>query len=184
MALLAGGCGEEKKKRRHADEPEASSGPGLAETYALRSKTSEARNTLGAIARASVAAYERESGELDGAVAHALCKSSTPVPLEVPKGDRYQPKPADFEAGDAKTGWKCLKFAMTEPFRYRYEYRSAPPWKGTARGGPDPGPNGFEITAEGDLDGDGKTSLFVLTGKVEGDAVKIATTVFVADELE
>jgi hypothetical protein len=37
----------------------------------------------------------------------------------------------------------------------RARYRIGGNYKGPARGDPDPGPNGFEVSAEGDLDGDG-----------------------------
>ena len=60
------------------------------------------------------------------------------------------------------------------------------PYKGPARGGPDPGADGFEISAEGDLDGDGVTSLFTQTGKVNEatKSVRLGTQLFIADEKE
>ena len=88
--------------------------------------------------------------------------------------------------GDALTGWRCLKFTSITPIYYQYEYRQGGPYKGPARGGPDPGPNGFEASAEGDLDGDGKTSLFTLTGKVDAkrQMVVVDPEIFVVDERE
>ena len=58
--------------------------------------------------------------------------------------------------------------------------------KGAARGGPDPGPNGFEVAAEGDLDGDGKTSLITITAAIDPitGRLEVAPTVFAVDELE
>jgi hypothetical protein len=72
------------------------------------------------------------------------------------------------------------------PHYYQYEYRTGGPYKGPSRGGPDPGPDGFEVSAEGDLDGDGVTSLFTMTGKVDSatKSVRLATELFVADETE
>ena len=40
-------------------------------------------------------------------------------------------------------------------------------WARTPGAGPDPGPDGFEASAEGDIDGNGKTSLFTRVGKVD-----------------
>ncbi len=137
-------------------------------------KTSEAVNVIGAISRGAVAGYERESvvgGEGDDAkYGHLLCTSASDVPPSVPKGIKYQP-PNDkaFETGDERTGWKCLKFALTQPHYYQYSYRVGSNYKGPKRGGPDPGPKGFEASAEGDLDGDGKTSLYSLVGKVNAE---------------
>jgi hypothetical protein len=68
--------------------------------------------------------------------------------------------------------------------RYQYEYRAGGPYKCTKRGGVDPGPDGFEVSAEGDLNGDGKTSLFCVVGKRSGDVIKLSTQLFISDELE
>jgi hypothetical protein len=77
-----------------------------------------------------------------------------------------------------------LRFEVEDPIHYQYEYRVGGNYKGPARGGPDPGPNGYEVSAEGDLDGDGKTSLFTLVGRVENGDLRRATEIFVADEFE
>ena len=56
---------------------------------------------------------------------------------------------------------------------------------GPQRGGPDPGPDGFEVAAEGDLDGDGETSLFTRVGKLNPDTGEIEVfPLFIADEFE
>jgi tRNA A-37 threonylcarbamoyl transferase component Bud32 len=163
-------------------------------TYIRKSKTAEARNTVRAIGRAVMAAYEREAvaSELLEAeapkVTHALCGSTIAVPAKVPAAMKYQPSNADgqdFNTGDASKGWRCLKFTMTEPMYYQYEVRVGTSYKGPSRGGPDPGKNGFEISAEGDLDGDGKTSLFTLTGTADPQVgVRLASETFIIDELE
>ncbi len=153
--------------------------------YLAASKSSEAKNTIGAISRGAMAAYERESLDVDAAVAHQLCKSAPAVPATVPSGMKYQPNSgADYETGDATTGWRCLKFSMTQPHYYQYQYVQGGPYKGPKRGGPDPGPDGFEASAEGDLDGDGKTSLFTRTGKIVNGRLRIDTQIFVSDEFE
>ncbi len=150
-------------------------------------KVVEAKNTIGAIARGAVASYERELATPSGKVEHRLCGAAAAVPQAVPKGTTYQPSTKageDFEVGDTKTGWRCLRFVMTSPIRYQYEYKVGSGYKGPARGGPNPGPKGFEVSAEGDLDGDGKTSLFTLTGKVTPQGVTLSREIFVSDEFE
>jgi type IV pilus assembly protein PilA len=101
--------------------------------YLSSAKTSEAKNTVGAITRGAAAAYERETtasqvvveGALSSAISNDLCGSATAVPTAVPKGTKYQPNTAegsDFETGDTVTGWKCLKFSLTQPIYYQYSY--------------------------------------------------------------
>jgi hypothetical protein len=159
--------------------------------YLARAKIAEAQNAVSALARAAAAAYEREVLSAGGgkATTHRLCKSAPPVPATVPAGATYAAKDADrvdYNTGDDERGWRCLKFAMTTPQRYQYEYRQGGPYKGPKRGGPDPGPNGFEVSAEGDLDGNGKTSLFTRTGTIDPKthAVRLSADLFVSDELE
>jgi len=72
-----------------------------------------------------------------------------------------------------------------QPHYYQYSYSQRGPYKGPARGGPDPGPNGFEAVAEGDLDGDGVTSLFTTTGTVDARGeLKQSSSIFVSNEHE
>src|SRR5262249_48881357 len=112
-------------------------------------------------------------------------KSAVPVPAAVPRGVTYQPRAgADFDSGDPTTGWRCLKFALTEPFPCQLTYRAGGNYKGPKRGGPDPGPNGFEAAGECDGNGDGRTGLISRIGQVRNDTVVLATEVFVVDEKE
>ena len=49
-----------------------------------------------------------------------------------PKGKKYQPDPnGDYETGDSTTGWRCLKFAMTQPQYYQYGYNAGGGYKST-----------------------------------------------------
>ena len=68
----------------------------------------------------------------------------------------------------------------------QYTYSAGGPYKGPARGGPDPGSDGFEVAAEGDLDGNGVTSLLTLTGKRDAASGKMVLSpqIFVDDEHE
>jgi hypothetical protein len=156
--------------------------------YLAASKTVEAKNSLSFIARGAIAAFEREQVGVGGAVAHQLCESAQAVPVTVPKGGKYQAaaqEGRDYRTGSSVAGWKCLKFEMSGAQYYQYDYRRGGGYKGPARGGPNPGRDGFEISAEGDLDGDGKTSLFTIAGSVDRktNSVKVGK-LFVVDELE
>ena len=154
--------------------------------YTASAKAVEARSTVSMLARAAVAAYEREQADAKTGT-HRLCKSATPVPSVVPRDTTYLPSGKsgeDFEQGDATSGWRCLQVSLVQPIRYQYEYRAGGNYKGPKRGGPDPGKDGFEVSAEGDLDGDGKTSLFTMTGKIQNGTVVLSTQMFLSDQLE
>ena len=131
--------------------------------YINASKTVEAPNTVGALGRDAAAAFEND---------RKLCGSaSARVPVLVPHGTRYQSMITDWtrdEAGNA--GFACLRFEMQVPQYYQYDYQSA----GTS----------FTATARGDLDADGKESLFQLTGVVVGEAVRVPSSIDVRDRDE
>src|SRR4051812_12856337 len=78
--------------------------------YLAAAKTAEAKNTIGAISRAAVAAYEREV-LVAGKSGHRLCSSATPVPRAVPMAKKYVPSATageDFNGGSLTAGWTCL----------------------------------------------------------------------------
>jgi len=163
--------------------------------YLASAKTSEAKNTIGAIARGAKASFERETaasqlvagGAESAGASHALCKSAAAaVPAAVPAGKKYQPDltpGADFDTGDSVTGWKCLKFSMTQAIYYSYSYNQGGGYVGGV-GAPAPGATGFEAAARGDLDGDGTLSIFSLAGTEENGEMKLSTQVFIEDEFE
>lgn len=151
--------------------------------YLAEAKTSEARSNVRFMANHARRAYERENAGGKGQRLK-LCKSSLPVPATIPKGTTYKTtmhSGGDWDTGDEDTGWKCLGYFSNEEIRYQYEYRQGGNYKGPTRGGPNPGPNGFEVSAEGDLDNDGKTSLFTRTGKIVGGKVVLDDDVFSSD---
>ena len=167
--------------------------------YLASSKTSEAKNTIGAISRGATAAFERETtaaenlgeGALSGAASHALCGSAAPVPAAgPPAGTKYQPNTAnnnDFEVGDTLNGWKCLKFGLTQPHYYQYYYLNATAIPGeTGNAATCAAAGCYSAGAVGDLDNDGVNSVFVRTGHVNAATgkLKAATQVFVQDEFE
>ena len=152
--------------------------------YLANAKTAEARNALGAIAKAAVISYDTE--KMAGAAAavnvagggavvtgsKAFCLSAlAPVPAAVPKAAKWTPSTlgtADFQAGDAVTGWKCLKFSMDSPIAYQYNYTNNTV---AAAGGT------FTATATGDLNGDGTPSVFTLGGAATNGVAKVQATI-------
>jgi type IV pilus assembly protein PilA len=149
--------------------------------YLLTAKTAEARNTIGAIVRGAVSAYEAEplTGKTAG---HRLCGSATPVPHDVPKGVKYTPSSAagtDFQTGDASNGWTCLKFSMGSSIYYQYAYEL-----GVGSGKSGATAAGFEVRAKGDLDGNGVTSLFARGADVRNGSVVLSTEMYIENEFE
>jgi hypothetical protein len=127
------------------------------------SRTQEPYDSLEAIARGAVAAHQR---------AGRLCDSALPVPSAVPAGGTAKmvadPRAGKgYDTGSPRAGWRCLKHGSmsVQYFQFGYDARSG--FRGPARGLPDPGPHGFEAWAVGDLDGDGRKSLFTLVGHVD-----------------
>ena len=131
--------------------------------YIANAKTAEAMNSVGEIARDAQMAYEMESLTPTGATStHKLCPSAShPVPSSISqvRGIKYMSSPTDWTDDSAKNaGFYCLKFEMNSPQYYQYDYHS------TA--------TGFTVEAKGDLNGDGKTSSFTVTGTVgAGDTI-------------
>jgi len=169
--------------------------------YLASAKTSEAKNTVGAIARGAAGAYERETvaaeivgeGTSSQTANHALCATApNPVPAAFNnvQGKKYQPNSAagqDFEAGDALIGWKCLKFSINSPIYYQYHYNKGTYTLSQAAGAPAPAnAEGFEAVAQGDLDGDTVPSYFIRGGEVntQTGTIRLATQVHVANEFE
>lgn len=167
--------------------------------YLASAKTSEAKNTIGAIARGAKQSFERETAKSDLITAdaggnsttsnHALCETATPVPAAPPPGTKYQPATnnADFDTGTAIAGWKCLKFSMTQAIYYQYQYtKGSGPVSQLITGAPTPtGQESFEAAAVGDLDNDNTFSRFAIIGQADNaNEMRVATQVAVGDEFE
>jgi prepilin-type N-terminal cleavage/methylation domain-containing protein len=106
--------------------------------------------------------------------APGLCGSADPVPSSMASvtAKKYQPNAAsgsDYATGDRFTGWRCLQFSIASPQYYQYRYKVDGPPVGVTlpKGGTPPGLSSdrtWSASAQGDLDGDGVTSWFVLEG--------------------
>jgi type IV pilus assembly protein PilA len=177
--------------------------------YLASSKSAEALQNVGGMARAVHAAATRDSmssallasneetintgtdltgsasgsgnGKGNGATVNhgagpGLCDSASPVPssMNSVKGRKYQPNHGpgiDYNAGDKYTGWRCLQFSIASPQYYQYLYKvGGPPVEVTLPHGGNPKglseDYSWNASAQGDIDGDGKTSWFVLEGYI------------------
>jgi type IV pilus assembly protein PilA len=163
--------------------------------YLGAAKSAEGQLHVGALSRAAHAAFEREYGITEGLVEgtssvqfqHQLCDSAAPVPGAVPAGRKYQPTTddlSDFGTGDEVTGWKCLRFRITEPIHYQYNY-----WKDVSNVAPASptacGAGCYEAGALGDLDGDTTTfSRIARTGKINPATGGLLASTYVYIEVE
>jgi len=170
--------------------------------YLASAKTGEAKNNVGAISRGAASAFERETTDSEILVApgsastgnHALCLSAgntVPAGIASVGNRKYQPSTApgaDFDTGDSLTGWKCLKFTVSQPIYFLYSYNAAGGYVSVASGGPDPTAAGFEAAAQGDLDGDAAgavgVSVFARGGTIVNGQLVLATQVYTYDEYE
>jgi hypothetical protein len=131
-------------------------------SYLTRAKAAEARNTVAAIARDYVSDWEREDPKPR---AKRKLVSYPPVPKTVPRGTTYTATSKDWAP------WKALRFEMTSPQRYQYEIIAAKDGESA------------EIVARGDLNGDGRTSLFKVAVKIDRakDVLVVAPTISETD---
>jgi type IV pilus assembly protein PilA len=138
--------------------------------YLANAKTAEARNSLGQIGKDQSLEWEKESMSAatmtEGASAglsHSLCTAPTktvPAAIAAVTGQKYQSAAADWSVDQATPGmgFACLNFTMQDPQYYMYNFTTTTP---TAAGGT------FTATATGDLDGNGVTSVFTMSGIVQ-----------------
>jgi type IV pilus assembly protein PilA len=149
--------------------------------YMKSAKTAEARNSLGQLTKDASAAFNREkmasavlAGGAATAVSNTLCGTAAakvPALAAKIKGSKYQSLATEWEAGDASTGWQCLKFSMSEPQYFQYGYTATPSPSTGATG------NKFAATAEGDLDADGVLSKFQMDGIIRDQTVVVSPAI-------
>jgi type IV pilus assembly protein PilA len=145
--------------------------------YVVNANTSEAKTNLSRLGKDAAAVFEREqmSGatlNAGGTVAarHRLCASAAAaVPTTVPRGTKAQPNPTAWDAGNATTGWKCLRFSINSPVYYQYRYTATNPTNTSTAA--------FSATATGDLDADGTASQpWTIRGGILNGAMRLAPT--------
>ncbi|HRI65366.1 MAG TPA: type II secretion system protein [Polyangium sp.] len=166
--------------------------------YIMSSKSAEARNLVGQIARSAADSYSRETvlseivalGTFSSQSYHQLCDSAAAVPNAVPAAKKYQPNNStgiDFGTGNATQGWKCLRFEVHDPIYYQYNYvRNSTAFCTAYDCSPPSVTPNYEAAAIGDLDGDGTYSAFILNGAVDPQAPQLvrSTTIHVQNEFE
>jgi len=160
--------------------------------YLATAKTGEAKNTIGAITRSAVAAYERETtpnevladGATSAQTVHSFCGSAVTTPTTPPPAKKYQPSTvdnADFNTGDNLNGWKCLKFNLNEATYFSYAYAKG---AGTFSAGSKADATGFEVSAQGDLDGNSVLSTFARGAILRNGTPVISTEMYIDKEYE
>jgi type IV pilus assembly protein PilA len=148
--------------------------------YITNAKTAEARNSLGQMGKDAVTAYSREGMATtvmtlgnSTTVTNRLCLSAHPVPLTLAQvaNQKYQSKPSEWKEAtdDQYLGWNCVKFTMSDPQYYMYNYAGPADSASSGVAGA-----AFTCTANGDLDGDTKASTFTMLGNIQSDAGKLA----------
>lgn len=148
--------------------------------YMASAKSAEAKNSLGQLTKDASSAFNREHMKADiladtkaAGVSNQLCDStglkSIPAQATDIKGQKYQSAATEWDATDKDTGWACLKFSMSEPQYYMYNYAAS--LKTPAEGGT------FTATAQGDLDGDATLSTFTMKGEVRSQQVVVSPTI-------
>jgi type IV pilus assembly protein PilA len=142
--------------------------------YLKHAKTAEATRSLGAIESGARQQYSRETpwGDPNSQMwVHTFCPTDGPTPTVPPMASK-----APFVPGQWDTpGWACLKFVMTGPTFYSYEYTSNSQLGTAAQ---------YVASAYGDLDGNGTNSTFRVSGigGSQGDAVRLSLLAINEDE--
>lgn len=188
-------------------------------TYGVRrhlalAKSAEAIHTVGVIGRASVAASERMAAEGNTAgvvavtgqgkkgkgavVTHGgplpVCGDSTAVPssFAAVQKKKYQPDShagKDYDAGTMAAGWRCLRFEISSPQYYQYQYKlGGPPITvQLPHGGSPKGLSGgqqWSAYARGDLDGNGKIAWFIREGYERNGQMVTSSSISIQDPEE
>lgn len=143
--------------------------------YIANAKTAEAKNSLGQIGKDAQTAYEKETLAAavmttvgSTAISRALCTSvgqTVPAAATSIQGAKYQASQAintdwGFDAATPGKGFSCLRFSMSAPQYYMYNYYAS---AATGAGAV------FSAVANGDLNGDTNLSTFALMGTIGAD---------------
>jgi type IV pilus assembly protein PilA len=108
-----------------------------------------------------------------------LCGSAIPVPtsIELVAGKAYQSSPDSWASGSEETGWRCLRVGRNGAQSYQYGYD-------VGAGTMEDSTESYTAWARGDLDADGRTSLFRIRGEVVGGQVIHGPAIEMIDQTE
>jgi type II secretory pathway pseudopilin PulG len=135
--------------------------------YVKHAKTAEAIGSVSAIAEAAAAYYENSDGaqpvgttpEAARAMRHFPPPSNGTVPpMEMVRGKRYQSSLSDWNVPP----WSDMRFSIPQPQYYAYAFDS----QGSGVGAK------AQVTAQGDLDGNGVYSKYRLGVTVDASSFK------------
>jgi type IV pilus assembly protein PilA len=146
--------------------------------YIANAKTAEAKNSLGQMGKDAVTAFEGEHMKATilapgagVAVTRKVCPSAAnTIPqagLANVKGAKWQSTKLEWSPlidVQTNSGFPCMKFEMTAPQYYVYNYLSD-----SVKGDDTSQGTNFSATAEGDLNGDTNASTFTMNGQVNAD---------------
>ena len=151
--------------------------------YIANAKTAEAKNSLGQIGKDAVTAFEGErmsaSVLTTGASTDIIRKTCGDAANKIPtakagiQGKKYQSTKTDWAPAsdvNGNSGFPCLKFEMTAPQYYMYNYNGAGSGVSTDTGA-------IYATAEGDLNGDGTTSTFTMNATIQQGRLTVAPAI-------
>ena len=129
--------------------------------YVKRSKTAEATGNISKIYQGETSYFNQSSENSIASFA-----SAGPTPSGSPTASKFPAQPTSF-VGD--TGWSAVGFSVDQPLYFQY----------TASGSA----SAFTADANGDLDGDGITSLFRRSAALNGGEIQ-GTQIAITNELE
>jgi len=131
------------------------------------SKMSEPVSNLGQIVEHAIVYGDKHDGET------SLPPSVELTPKDVPKASAI----VDAKGTWDHLTWRALGFGLTEAHSYAYQY--------SMTYDPASGKSSFEVTAHGDLDGDGQLSTFSVFGeKQRGGATRALPGMYIDREVE
>lgn len=139
--------------------------------YLRHAKTAEATRALGNIETGARTQFGKTTLTADGTSVQMFCPTGPMTPVTVPKAEKIKVDGMEWN----QAHWKCLMFALNDPQYYSYKHVANTEVGTSAR---------YTATAHGDLDGDGTTSVFQLSGRGSstGEAGREALTVTNEDE--
>lgn len=131
----------------------------------------EAAMNLRRLFDSSVSYYDTPHTDNRGTILSIQFPTSVPLtPAEIPCGEEYVPTSGLWDVNT----WESLNFAMSDPFRYSYQYDSS----GTGYDAT------FTASAFGNLDCDDVYSTFTRVGYVENGEIRGGGGILVDNPLE